>query len=107
MLYLTISLTNRLVREIEMVRAERRSWPEITAAILETTLNPSKKTRIMYKSNLNFERFNRYFCDLLRKGFIEEKNGSEGRLVYKTTKRGRTLLEVLRKAHKLVFSEED
>jgi predicted transcriptional regulator len=69
-------------------------------------MNPSNKMRIMYESNLNFERFNRYFYDLLRKGFIEEKNSSDGRLVYKTTKRGRTLLDVLRKAQELVFSEE-
>jgi len=89
-----------------VVRMQRRSWPEITVEILEATLNPSNKMRIMYKSNLNFERFNRYFYDLLRKGFIEEKNGSDGRLVYKTTERGRTLLEVLRKAQDLVFSEE-
>jgi predicted transcriptional regulator len=106
MFYVNISLTNRMAREIDVARVEKRSWPEITAAILETTLNPSNKTRIMYKSNLNFERFNRYFYDLMRKGFIEEKNGSGGRLVYKTTKRGRTLLDVLRKAHELVFSEE-
>jgi predicted transcriptional regulator len=89
-----------------VVRMQRRSWPEITVEILEATLNPSNKMRVMYKSNLNFECFNRYFYDLLRKGFIEEKNGSDGRLVYKTTERGRTLLEVLRKAHELVFSEE-
>jgi predicted transcriptional regulator len=89
-----------------VVRMQRRSWPEITVDILEATLSPSNKMRIMYKSNLNFERFNRYFHDLLRKGFIEEKNGSDGRLVYKTTGRGRTLLVVLRKAHELVFSEE-
>lgn len=62
--------------------------------------------RIMYKSNLNFARFNTYFSDLLRKGFIEEINDSNGKMVYKTTERGRTLLEVLRKAQKLVFSEE-
>ena len=72
--------------------------------ILEATLSPSNKTRIMYKSNLNFARFNSYFYDLLRKGFIEEMNGSDGRVVYKTTDRGRTLLEVLRKARELVFS---
>ena len=86
---------------------QRRSWPEITTDILEVTLTPSNKMRIMYKANLNFERFNKYFHDLLRKGFIEEKNGSNGRLVYKTTERGRTLLEVLRKAQELVSSEED
>jgi predicted transcriptional regulator len=62
--------------------------------------------RIMYKANLNFERFNRYFQDLLRKGFIEEKNGSNGHLTYKTTERGRTLLKVLRRAEELISSEE-
>jgi predicted transcriptional regulator len=95
-----------LARLIDVVRMQRRSWPGITLDILEATLTPSNKMRVMYKSNLNFERFNRYFYDLLRKGFIEEKNGSNGRLVYKTTERGRTLLEVLRKAQDLFFSEE-
>jgi len=84
----------------------RRSWPEITIEILEVTLAPSNKMRILYGSNLNFERFNRYFYDLLRKGFIEEMNGSDGRDKYKITERGRTLLEVLRKANALLFSEE-
>lgn len=60
----------------------------------------------MYKSNLNFERFNRYFYDLLRKGFIEEMDGSDSHVVYKTTERGRTLLEVLRKAQEIISSEE-
>ena len=84
----------------------RRSWPEITSEILEVTLAPSNKMRIMYRSNLNFERFNNYFYDLLRKGFIEERNGSDGRSKYKITERGRTLLDVLRKAEALLFSEE-
>ena len=84
---------------------QRRSWPAITVDILEVTLAPTNKTRIMYKSNLNFERFNRYFYDLLRKGFIEETNNSNGRSVYKTTERGRDLLEVLRVAQELFFSE--
>ena len=84
---------------------QRRSWPAITVDILEVTLVPTNKTRVMYKSNLNFERFNRYFYDLLRKGFIEEMNDSNGRSVYKTTERGRDLLEVLRVAQELFFSE--
>ena len=84
---------------------QRRSWPAITVDILEVTLVPTNKTRVMYKSNLNFERFNRYFYDLLRKGFIEEMNDSNGRSVYKTTERGRDLLEILRAAQELFFSE--
>jgi predicted transcriptional regulator len=84
----------------------RRGWPAITVDILEMTLNPSNKMRIMYRSNLNFERFNKYFYDLLRRGFIEEMNDSNGRKVYKTTERGRTLLKVLKEAQELVSSEE-
>jgi len=79
----------------------RRGWQEITLDILEVTLTPTNKMRIMYKSNLNFERFSRYFNDLLRKGLIEEGNDSNGRVVYKATERGRTLLEVLKKAQEL------
>jgi len=85
---------------------QKRSWTAITVDILEVTLTPANKMRIMYRSNLNFERFNRYFYDLLRKGFIEEMNDSNGRPVYKTTERGRTLLEILRKAQELVSSDE-
>ena len=66
------------------------------------TLAPSNKMRIMYKSNLNFERFNKYFSDLLKKGFIQEENISNGRRLYKTTDKGKALLEVLRKAEDLV-----
>jgi len=88
-----------------VLEMQRRSWPAITVDILEVTLVPTNKTRVMYKSNLNFERFNRYFYDLLRKGFIEEMNDSNGRSVYKTTERGRDLLEILRAAQELFFSE--
>lgn len=85
----------------------KRSWPAITVDILEATLNPSNKMRVMYRSNLNFERFNKYFYDLLRKGFVQEMDNGNGRSVYKITERGRTLLVVLKKAHELNFSEKD
>jgi predicted transcriptional regulator len=88
------------------MRVEKRSWPSIIVDILQVTLTASNKTRVMYRSNLNFERFNRYFHALLRKGFIEEQNGSNGRLVYKTTEHGRTLLEVLQMAQDLVLAKE-
>ena len=79
---------------------------EITVEILEATLSPSNKMRVMYRANLNFERFKRYFYDLLRKGFIEKEEASKGQLVYKTTERGRTLLVVLKKAQELLSSDE-
>jgi predicted transcriptional regulator len=84
----------------------KRDWQAISIDILEATLTPQKKMRIMYKSNLNFERFNRYFYDLLRKGFVEEVNDSDGRSSYKISERGKTLLVALRKARELFSSEE-
>ena len=84
----------------------RRSWPSIVVDILEVTMAPSNKTRIMYKSNLNFERFSRYFDDMLRKGFVEEMNGNNGRSSYKTTKRGRILMKALQEAIDLMASED-
>jgi len=86
------------------LEGRKRSWADITVDILEVTLVPSNKMRIMYKSNLNFERFNKYFSDLLRKGLISEMDNN-GRRVYKASERGKNLLEVLRKAHE-IFSEE-
>ena len=85
--------------------SQRRSWPEIIAKILEVTTTPSNKMKIMYRSNLNFQSFNRNFHNLLMKGLIEKIKDSDGRIAYKSTERGRTLLDVLRKAHELLFSE--
>jgi predicted transcriptional regulator len=86
------------------LEVRKRSWADITVDILEVALVPSNKMRIMYKSNLNFERFNKYFSDLLRKGLIVEMD-NDGRRVYEATDRGKNLLEVLRKAQE-IFSEE-
>jgi predicted transcriptional regulator len=85
---------------------QRRSWPQITTDILEVTLRPANKMKVMYRSNLNFERFNRYFYDLIKKGFIQEANGSYGKEKFQITERGKTLLDVLKKAQDLFFSED-
>ena len=66
---------------------KRRSWPEITRAILQVTKTPSNKMKIMYRSNLNFASFNTTFNNLLKKGLIEEIKDSKGRNTYKITKR--------------------
>ena len=88
-----------------VVSLRRRSWSEIVADILVATVTPSNKMRVMYRSNLNFARFQKYFQDLLKKGFVKEMNGSDGRLLYKTTERGQILLEILKKGHELFDAE--
>jgi len=70
----------------------KRGWGAITVDILESTLTPQKKTRIMYKTNLNYERFNKYFCDYVRKGFIVETDDNDGNSSYMISERGRTFL---------------
>ena len=84
----------------------KRGWGAITIDILEATLTPEKKMRIMYRANLNFERFNRYFYDLLKKGFIEEANDPDEKPFYRISERGKTLLAALRKVQELASSND-
>ena len=84
----------------------KRGWSSITADILEAVSQPAKKMRIMYKTNLNFCRFNKHFGDLLEKGFIERTVDPAGKTVYKISERGKTLLAALNKVQE-IFSRDD
>jgi predicted transcriptional regulator len=84
----------------------KRGWEAITLDILNATVKPEKKMRIMFAANLNYERFGKYFSDLLMKGFVEEGKNSEGKRVYQITERGKTLLAVLNEAHRLMGFDE-
>ena len=77
----------------------RRSRAEVIVNILSEALSGANKTRLMYRCNMNFLRFNRYLKELLDAGLIEciETNPNDV-AVYKTTDRGRDLLRILRKA---------
>jgi len=78
----------------------RRSRMEVIVDILSEALGGANKTRLMYRCNLNFVRFNRYLRELLDAGLVEcvNANPEEGVVLYKTTDKGRELLRVLRKA---------
>lgn len=81
----------------------RRSRIEVIMDILSEARKGSNKTRIMYRCNLNFVCFNRYFKELLEKGLIvEAAPDPDGVRVYKTTDKGLQLLEVLKKAKDLI-----
>lgn len=81
----------------------RRSQMKIITDILTKALNTATKTRIMYRANLNFLRFNRYFSKLLERGLIVNENGpNDGVMYYRTTEKGKDLLKVLKKAEELV-----
>ena len=84
---------------------KKRGWVDIYIDILESAWAPLNKTRLMYRSNLNFVRFNAYFREFLRKGLLVEAENSDGRgKVYVVSKQGKVLLAALKNAEKL-FSE--
>jgi len=80
----------------------RRSRMQVISDILVEATNGSNKTRIMYRANLNFLRFDRYLSELLEKGLVVEVNNPNGSVVYKTTEKGKALLSTLREAEKFI-----
>ena len=81
----------------------RRSRTEVIIDILLEALDGANKTRIMYRANLNFLRFNKYFGELVSQGLVElVNNPDESGLVYRTTDKGRVLLDVLKKAEQFI-----
>jgi len=84
--------------------AHKRDWAGITIDILAATLKPEKKMRIMYKANMNFERFDKYFQEMLNKGLVESHKGSDGKIAYVISKRGKDLLDALLKAREIFDS---
>ena len=79
----------------------KRGWDSITVDILEAALAPQKKTRMMYKANLNYNRFNKYFVDSLKKGFIVKIDDNDGSSLYVISERGRIFLKALRHVNDL------
>jgi len=83
----------------------RRGRAEVIVDILSEALKGANKTRIMYRANLNFIRFERYFGELLSKGLIvvvDNPGAYSGGVVYQTTEKGRALLDMLKQAQKIV-----
>ena len=81
----------------------RRSRIEVIKDILTEASSGANKTRIIYRANLNFLRFNRYFSELVEKGLIVGVDNPGGGVVYQTTEKGKALLEVLKKAEQFIL----
>jgi predicted transcriptional regulator len=83
------------------VRGRRRSRAGVIIDILNEALKGANKTRIMYRANLNFLRFQQYFDELLSKSFIVvvDNPGSGSGIIYQTTEKGKALLDLLKRAN--------
>ncbi|MDH5461403.1 MAG: winged helix-turn-helix domain-containing protein [Candidatus Bathyarchaeota archaeon] len=89
-----------------MVRSYRSDW-KIIMEILECGLGKgTKKTHIMYRANLNFVSFNKYFFALLEKGLMVELNDPDGGMVYRTSEKGRDLFKLLTGVNKSLPSRQ-
>ena len=91
-------------RSLDSAIARRRGTTEIIAEILSTASDKgATKTSLVYKTNLNFTRMERYIEFLIRKNFISRVDSEAGSL-YKTTERGKEALKILTDAKIIIFS---
>jgi predicted transcriptional regulator len=86
---------------------QKRSSVTIKIDILQATLKPHNKMRLMHASNLNYVRINKYLAHFLKKGFVETSKDPEGYLCYHISPKGKTFLAVLKEANELGFSANE
>jgi predicted transcriptional regulator len=100
---MAIYISQIFAREKRLLK--RRSRGEVIVDILHEALHGANKTRIMYRANMNFIRFERYFGELLSKGLIvvvDNPGVYSGGIIYQTTEKGRVLLDIWKQAEKIV-----
>lgn len=73
----------------------RRNQVNIIMEILRLCLKGEKITHIIYKSNLNFKRFQAYLQYLVGKELLEIVEVPSGPKIYRTTDKGRLFLKLL------------
>lgn len=88
---------------------KRRESGEILVQLLTTAGRGAgaTKTALVYKSNLNFTRCEKYMDLLVQKRLIEAARVSpDAPVIYKITTKGREALEALLNVKELLFGEE-
>jgi len=71
--------------------------------ILKEALKGCSKTRLMYRCNLNFRCFNGYLNELLDKNLlVKVKHQSRNGVLYRTSDKGKELLEALTRVMELL-----
>jgi len=87
-----------------MIFGTKRSESEILAQILFAAEKDAKKTQLLYKANISYTHFIKYFNFLLEKSFIEAKQVNPVGKIYQTTEKGEDFLNninsVLQQIHK-------
>jgi Predicted transcriptional regulator len=73
---------------------EKRDKLDIMINMLEVTLEPCKKTHILYKANLNYYQLNKYLNELLDLGLVKEIQVPYK--CYVTTSKGKEFLLIMK-----------
>jgi predicted transcriptional regulator len=81
--------------ENDVAVRKRRDRLEVINAMLDMAIDGAVKTRIMYKTNVNFRQFEDYITTLLDAGLVEVLQ-TDSRRIYRTTGKGKILLSRLR-----------
>lgn len=92
-----------IVMKETMLHGKRRNAMEIVVNILEEAKDGINKTRLVYRTNLNFLLIQRYINYLTDKGLMEIRNDPNP--VYVTTEKGKALLEEFGKIKEIVGIE--
>jgi len=88
-----------------LVVNNRRSEIEIIGEILSLAKNGTKKTRILYQTNLSYTQLQNYLFYLLKSNVLTIENNNSVK-TYKTTDKGLKIIENIDKIIKeLKFSE--
>lgn len=78
----------------------KRSQDMIISQILEVCVDGASKTRIVYKSNLNFRTATPYIDLLVKCGLIESVQ--DDRIVYRTTDKGIEIMKGFKYHHEMI-----
>jgi len=85
-------------KTLQLSKQHRRTHLDITADILRASVSGIRKTRLMYRCNLNFLRLEKYLSLLLQKDLLRsvvaKKSFSEN--LFETTRKGKEFLKTYR-----------
>ncbi len=87
-----------------MLSGKRRNAMEIAVSVLEEARNGINKTRLVYRTNLNFLLIQRYVDFLVQKNMMEIINDPTP--IYKTTQKGISLLDEFSKIKNILGTNE-
>lgn len=74
---------------------KRRNRVNIIVEILKLCLKGEKATHVIYKSNINFKRFQAYTQYLIGKELLEVIEKLNGSKIYRTTEKGKLFLKLM------------